>query len=165
VPHIDLVAALPLAAAAGQEAVRKTLVAMADRSRAGGVSFSAAATSGSTPVAKIEVPVVLHYDDSKEDANGALSLQIEARTMEALFPRFEGQIAVEPAGSADSQLHLRGQYHVPSGVLGTLANTATLDTVAKESLQRFIEDLARETLATVADETEMRLRDVRRGVS
>jgi hypothetical protein len=162
-PEVNIEAALPLAAPAARDAVQRALAEMCARSRDGAIALTAVVTSNGEHVARIEVPVMLDSDAGGEPKTADLSLHIRARSMEGLFPTFSGRIAVDADGSADSLVRLRGEYHVPLGVLGALANTLTLDSIANDSLQRFLHDVTHEALEGVREATEERLREVRGG--
>ena len=160
-PQIEVDAPVALAAPAAREAVRTALSATVRRSQQGDVTLGATASSD---VARIEVPVLVESDADAAHADGDLTLRIVARSMEALFPAFDGRVAVEPTDSADSRIRLIGDYRVPLGVLGAVTNATALDGIAREGLQKFVDDLARDALGLVRAETEERLREVRRGV-
>lgn len=71
-----------------------------------------------------------------------LHLEWEAATMPRLFPFMEGELAIYPLTSTETQLDFSGVYEPPLGPLGKVMNSIAGHRIAEVSVHRFITDVA-----------------------
>ena len=83
-----------------------------------------------------------------EPPDGAwITLQALAGT--AAFPVFRGTLRVEPVDTFSSRLVLAGQYSVPLGTIGSVADRTILAGAAKRSLRSLLGEIRAEVAASV----------------
>ena len=82
----------------------------------------------------IEIEVLARVGTPPDGARVRIAAAHEAE----LFPVFAGTIRVMPVDALSAQLVLAGDYTVPLGPLGRLADRTVLADVAADSLRRFL---------------------------
>lgn len=90
--------------------------------------------------ATIAVAVAAHV--AAGEAQNEWRLHIEAVLNPAIYPTFDGVLALLPAAEAGSQLQLDGEYTVPFGRIGRALDDTLLRGAAKKSLERFLREIA-----------------------
>jgi len=98
----------------------------------------------------IPIQLTVSGDPAKKQA---FDITFRATSHPAAFPRFTGTIALEPHALGESQLCLTGTYDVPLQMVGRLLDVALTPTVARKSLDNFIEEIGAACAARV-DERE-----------
>ena len=96
---------------------------------------------GDPPVldaAGIRVPVQVDVGDPVGDPPDGAAIRISARHHRSRYPVFSGTLRIVPIDTLTSKLTLSGQYEVPLGLLGALADRTVLATTAERSLQRLL---------------------------
>jgi hypothetical protein len=111
-----------------------------DKDPAGSHALS---TFGAT--VKIAIQTGAHVGDP---ADGAW-ITLQALTGPAVFPVFEGTLRVEPVDPFTSRLVLAGQYSVPLGTIGSVADRTILAGAAKRSLRSLLGEIRTEVGAAV----------------
>lgn len=76
-------------------------------------------------------------------------IEMQAVAGATAFPVFEGTLRVEPVDVFSCRLVLSGEYSVPLGALGSLADRTILAGAAKRSLRTLLAGLQAETAAAV----------------
>lgn len=76
-------------------------------------------------------------------------IHVQAKGAAAAFPVFRGTLRVEPVDTFSSRLVLAGDYSVPLGALGSLADQTLLIGAAKRSLHALLSEMQREIAAAV----------------
>ena len=68
-----------------------------------------------------------------------------------IFPKMEGTLHVEPQGARATKITLNASYDPPLGKLGELIDRALMHRIAQETMNDFIERLARALSADLQD--------------
>lgn len=98
---------------------------------------------------QVRIPIVVETGEPLGSPASGLHVRIAAERSAALFPVFAGTIEVAPHGMLSSALVLDGEYTVPLGLLGAVADRTVLNDVAQASLRRFLARLADDVAADV----------------
>jgi hypothetical protein len=80
-----------------------------------------------------------------EDTSGPstkLLLEWEAANLPRLFPLMQGELAVYPLTSTETQLDFCGTYEPPFGAVGKTMNAIAGHRIAEASVHRFVSDVA-----------------------
>jgi hypothetical protein len=88
--------------------------------------------------------------DATSSASTRLLLEWEAATLPRLFPLMQGELAVYPLTSTETQLDFSGTYEPPLGAVGKTINAIVGHRIAEASVHSFVADVAgylRQTLA------------------
>ena len=159
---ISLDAPLQFAAPAAHRALREALGASTEGSQTGAVALSAAIRiPGAGEAATVSVPVVIDSNAATAQSGAPIELSIHARTAPAAFPTFTGDIAVDAVDRATSRVRMRGEYTVPFGSLGGLANAVLLGPLAEDGLRQFFIELVAQAEAVMRKESETLYREMR----
>jgi hypothetical protein len=111
--------------------------------------------------AAMSVPVCLEL--SEERSATSVPLAIAARAHTDWFPAFHGEVRSEEQGPLASRLRLIGDYDVPLGALGIIANRRVLGGAAQHSLRAFVERLRADVLVEIRrSELDIRHREALR---
>jgi hypothetical protein len=76
-------------------------------------------------------------------------ITVQALAGAAAFPVFVGTLRVEPVDPSLSRLVLAGQYSVPLGTLGSVADRTILAGTAKHRLRLLLDDIRAEVAASL----------------
>jgi len=79
-------------------------------------------------------------------------VSLQALKGAAVFPVFRGTLRVEPVDTFTSRLVLSGNYTVPLGMIGSVADRTILAGVAKRSLRALLAEIRSEVAASVLRE-------------
>jgi len=80
--------------------------------------------------------------DDISPASTKLQLEWEATTLPRLFPLMQGELAVYPLTSTETQLDFCGIYEPPFGAVGKTMNAIAGHRIAEASVHRFVTDVA-----------------------
>ncbi len=80
--------------------------------------------------------------DATSSASTTLRLEWEATTLPRLFPLMQGELAVYPLTSTETQLDFSGVYEPPFGAVGKTLNAIAGHRIAEVSVHRFVSDVA-----------------------
>lgn len=136
--HLRLVQ--PVASAA--EAVAPLLVERVRTYGAGGHDLALEAL-------QVRVPVVVQTGGLLGKPPRGITVTIAAERNAALFPVFHGALEVVPHGMLSCAVVLDGEYTVPLGLLGAVADRTVLNAVAQASLRRFLARLGEDVAGDV----------------
>jgi hypothetical protein len=106
----------------------------------------------------VSVPVELTVT-KRSVKDSTVAVTIEARSANALFPRFKGEFYSLPMAPARTNLRLKGSYSVPFGPLGSTLNKAGMHKMAEDSLRDLFDRIADETISAIREESEKRNRE------
>ena len=84
-------------------------------------------------------------EEAADDTSGPstkLLLEWEAATLPRLFPLMQGELAVYPLTSTETQLDFCGTYEPPFGAVGKTMNAIAGHRIAEASVHRFVSDVA-----------------------
>lgn len=90
--------------------------------------------------ATISVPVDARV--SPGEGRNQWRLHIRAASNPAMYPTFDGVLALLSAAGSGAQLQLDGRYTVPLGPIGRAIDMTALRGAARSSLRRFVRELA-----------------------
>jgi len=108
--------------------------------------------------AAMSVPVCLELPEGGSATS--IPLVLSARAHTDWFPAFRGEVRSEEQGPLASRLRLTGDYEVPLGALGIIANRRVLGGAAQRSLRAFVERLRTDVLDEIRrSETGVRNRE------
>jgi hypothetical protein len=94
---------------------------------------------------KVAIRAGAHVGDPPDGAH----IEVQALAGEGAFPVFAGTLRVEPVDAFSCRLVLAGEYSVPLGTLGTLADRTILAGIAKRSMRAFLVDMQAEIASSV----------------
>ena len=80
--------------------------------------------------------------DDIASASTTLLLEWEAATLPRLFPLMQGELAMYPLTSTETQLDFSGIYEPPFGAVGKTMNAIVGHRIAEVSVHRFVNDVA-----------------------
>lgn len=80
--------------------------------------------------------------DTASSASTTLRLEWEATTLPRLFPLMQGELALYPLTSTETQLDFSGIYQPPFGAVGKTMNAIAGHRIAEVSVHRFVGDVA-----------------------
>jgi hypothetical protein len=80
-------------------------------------------------------------------------ITLQALAGAAAFPVFRGTLRVEPVDTFSSRLVLAGQYSVPLGTFGSVADRTILAGAAKRSLRSLLGEIRAEVAASLVRST------------
>ncbi len=80
--------------------------------------------------------------DDISSASTRLLLEWEATTLPRLFPLMQGELAIYPLTSTETQLEFEGVYQPPFGAVGKTINAIAGHRIAEASVHRFVNDIA-----------------------
>jgi hypothetical protein len=95
------------------------------------------------------VKIAIHAGEHVGDPPDGAWITLQALTGPAVFPVFQGTLRVEPVDAFTSRLVLAGQYSVPLGTIGSVADRTILAGAAKRSLRSLLGDIRAEVAASV----------------
>jgi hypothetical protein len=95
------------------------------------------------------VKIALRGGDHVGDPADGAHIDLQALEGAAAFPVFHGSVRVEPIDSFSSRLVLSGNYRVPLGVVGSVADRTILAGAAKRSLRSLLAEIRTEVSASV----------------
>lgn len=100
------------------------------------------------PIAK---EVVVAIDRPIMHRRGAVvPIRWRAAGAESLFPRLEGELAVEGDGGSTSILHLQANYKPPLGSIGSIMDRLILTRVARATVTDWVDRIAEWVLSAAA---------------
>jgi hypothetical protein len=96
---------------------------------------------------KADINIVVKGIEEKpaDDTSGPstkLLLEWEAATLPRLFPLMQGELAVYPLTSSETQLDFCGIYEPPFGAVGKTMNAIAGHRIAEVSVHRFVAEVA-----------------------
>ena len=96
---------------------------------------------------KADINIVVKSVEEKpaDDSSGPstrLLLEWEATTLPRLFPLMQGELALYPLTSTETQLDFCGIYDPPFGAVGKTVNAIAGHRIAEASVHRFVNDVA-----------------------
>jgi len=105
---------------------------------------------------KADVKIVVKGVEDKpaDDTSGPstrLLLEWEATTLPRLFPLMQGELALYPLTSTETQLDFYGIYEPPFGAVGKTMNAIAGHRIAEASVHRFVNDVAEYLRRAVAE--------------
>jgi len=103
--------------------------------------------------ANISVPI--HAQVESRPFRWECGLDLTASNKAGIFPKFHGSISITPSTNSTCELWLQGAYDPPMGAAGAVLDATVLHGTALQSLQTFLEWLAKE-IQTCALEAEKR---------
>ena len=98
-------------------------------------------TADTAPVLAVgstTVPVTIDTGDAVGSPPAGARIEIHARDDADRFPVFRGSLHIEPQGVLASRLILTGDYDVPLGWLGALADRTIFVGAAEQSLRELV---------------------------
>jgi hypothetical protein len=140
---------LPFAADAAFTSVRDVISRLAGRSLDGAVSLTVPVVVHKTNhLVDMSVPVQISLGKGSDPRT--LTLEIEARAHDALFPHFRGSVDVQATAATRSVLRLRGRYEVPFGWIGERFNDTVIQGSAEVSLSMLLDRVTSEVARHIA---------------
>jgi hypothetical protein len=109
--------------------------------------------------AAISVPVRVELSEGRSAT--AIPLTLAARRNTDWFPSFRGEVRSEEQDPLASGLRLIGDFDVPLGALGLIANRRVLGSAAERSLRAFVDRLRADVLDEIR-RSELDIRHVAR---
>jgi hypothetical protein len=88
--------------------------------------------------AGIRVPISVEVGEHIGSPPNGARIRLSAKDHAGRYPVFEGTLRIEPITALDSTLLLEGEYEVPLGLIGRLADRTVLRTTAEGSLARLM---------------------------
>jgi hypothetical protein len=95
------------------------------------------------------VKIALRAGDHVGDPPDGAHIDLQALEGAAAFPVFQGALRVEPIDAFSSRLVLAGNYRVPLGVVGSVADRTILAGAAKRSLRGLLAEIRTEVATSV----------------
>jgi hypothetical protein len=96
---------------------------------------------------KADINIVVKSIEEKleQDISGPstkLLMEWEGATLPRLFPLMQGELAVYPLTSTETQLDFSGTYEPPFGAVGKTVNAIAGHRIAEASVHSFVNDVA-----------------------
>jgi hypothetical protein len=86
----------------------------------------------------LRVPILIEVGERIGSPPNGARIRLNAKEYAWRYPVFEGTLRVVPITALDSTLLLEGDYEVPLGLIGRLADRTLLRTIAERSLVRMM---------------------------
>jgi len=93
---------------------------------------------------KIDIRRVVHNVTALGDRSTLVELSWTAARSAKLFPVMDAMLTVYPLSRAETQLDLVGYYHPPLGVVGNVIDAVVGHRLARASVLRFVQEVARQ---------------------
>ncbi len=143
-PEIEIYDQIELPYALVLPAMERTLEAMAgNRAPYEKIALSVDFSGLHVPASgSVGVRVHLSGNPAVGDPASQFALTLEAESLGALFPKFEGFVSPNPLGATCTELWLQGRYDPPLGPLGSAFDATVMNGVARRSLEGFLHRLS-----------------------